>query len=40
MFCPKCGGQTLQSVSPKELRCGCGFHFFQNVATAVMVALC
>ncbi|AMQ41843.1 DNA mismatch repair protein MutT [Aeromonas veronii] len=40
MFCPKCGGQTLQSVSPKEFRCGCGFHFFQNVATAVMVALC
>ncbi|WP_421301585.1 NUDIX domain-containing protein [Aeromonas veronii] len=40
MFCPKCGGQTLQIVSPKEFRCGCGFHFFQNVATAVMVALC
>ena len=40
MFCPKCGGQTLQSVSPKEFLCGCGFHFFQNVATAVMVALC
>ncbi|MBF3235420.1 NUDIX domain-containing protein [Aeromonas veronii] len=40
MFCPKCGGQTLQSVSQKEFRCGCGFHFFQNVATAVMVALC
>ena len=40
MFCPKCGGQPLQSVSPKEFRCGCGFHFFQNVATAVMVALC
>ncbi|MFB2890324.1 NUDIX domain-containing protein [Aeromonas veronii] len=40
MFCPKCGGQTLQSVSPKEFLCGCSFHFFQNVATAVMVALC
>lgn len=40
MFCPKCGGQTLLSVSQKEFRCGCGFHFFQNVATAVMVALC
>lgn len=40
MFCPKCGGQTLLSVSPKEFRCSCGFHFFQNVATAVMVALC
>ncbi|MEB8287017.1 NUDIX domain-containing protein [Aeromonas veronii] len=40
MFCPKCGGQTLLSVSPKEFRCSCGFHFFQNVAAAVMVALC
>ncbi|QXB30034.1 NUDIX domain-containing protein [Aeromonas sp. FDAARGOS 1405] len=40
MFCPKCGGQTLQSVNPKEFCCDCGFHFFQNVATAVMVALC
>ncbi len=40
MSCPKCGGQTLHSVSPKEFRCGCGFHFFQNVATAVMVAFC
>jgi NADH pyrophosphatase NudC (nudix superfamily) len=40
MFCPKCGGQTLQSVSQKECRCDCGFHFFQNVAAAVMVALC
>lgn len=40
MFCPKCGGQTLLSVSPKEFRCSCGFQFFQNVAAAVMVALC
>ncbi|MGL4250745.1 MAG: NUDIX hydrolase [Aeromonas sp.] len=40
MFCPKCGAQTLLSTSEKEYRCGCGFHFFQNVAAAVMVAFC
>ncbi|MGL4914660.1 MAG: NUDIX hydrolase [Aeromonas allosaccharophila] len=40
MFCPKCGDQTLLSISHKECRCDCGFHFFQNVAAAVMVALC
>ena len=40
MFCPKCGCQTLLSVSQKECRCDCGFHFFQNVAAAVMVAIC
>ena len=40
MFCPKCGGQTLLSISHKECRCDCGFHFFQNVAAAVMVAIC
>ena len=40
MFCPKCGGKTLLIVSQKECRCDCGFHFFQNVAAAVMVAIC
>ena len=40
MFCPKCGGKTLLIVSQKECHCDCGFHFFQNVAAAVMVAIC
>ncbi|MFM4911128.1 NUDIX domain-containing protein [Aeromonas dhakensis] len=40
MFCPRCGSGTLQQRSEKEFACGCGFHYFQNVASAVMVALC
>ncbi|MFQ2223884.1 NUDIX hydrolase [Aeromonas enteropelogenes] len=40
MFCPQCGKETLLAKSNKEFRCDCGFHFFQNVAAAVMVALC
>ncbi|MGL4357064.1 MAG: NUDIX hydrolase [Aeromonas popoffii] len=40
MFCPRCGIKSLQKCSEKEFVCGCGFHYFQNVASAVMVALC
>ncbi len=40
MFCPRCGSGSLQQRSEKEFACGCGFHYFQNVASAVMVALC
>ncbi|KFN17556.1 NUDIX hydrolase [Aeromonas bestiarum] len=40
MYCPRCGVKSLQKRSEKEFACGCGFHFFQNVASAVMVALC
>ncbi|TMX09090.1 NUDIX domain-containing protein [Aeromonas salmonicida subsp. achromogenes] len=40
MFCPRCGIESLQKRSEKEFACGCGFHYFQNVASAVMVALC
>lgn len=39
-FCPSCGHPSLQRLDDKELRCPCGFHYFQNVAAAVMVALC
>lgn len=40
MFCPRCGIESLQKRSEKEFACDCGFHYFQNVASAVMVALC
>lgn len=40
LHCPSCGHATLARLSEQELRCHCGFHYFHNVASAVMVALC
>ena len=40
-FCPTCGKSALKAVSNKQFVCdACQFTFFQNVASAVMVALC
>ncbi|WED29549.1 NUDIX domain-containing protein [Vibrio sp. DW001] len=42
-FCPKCGSKSLiiQYVPTKLYTCSeCSFALFQNVATAVMVAIC
>ena len=40
-FCPVCGEAALETVSNKQFVCdACQFTFFQNVASAVMVALC
>ncbi|PWI33251.1 nucleotide pyrophosphohydrolase [Vibrio albus] len=39
--CPTCGHPTLEAVSDKQFVCTeCQFTFFQNVAAAVMVAIC
>lgn len=42
-YCPKCGDQSLlvQDYPVKEYSCSeCSFNLFQNVAAAVMVAIC
>lgn len=40
LHCPSCAQPTLALIGTHELRCPCGFHYFHNVAAAVMVALC
>lgn len=39
MFCPQCGKPGLSRLQAHEYRCACGFHYFQNVASAVAVML-
>lgn len=42
-YCPKCGDKSLlvQGYPVKEYACSvCSFNLFQNVAAAVMVAIC
>jgi len=38
--CPRCGAEGLDWPSRKQIRCrACGFHFFLNVASAVVAIL-
>jgi NAD+ diphosphatase len=35
-FCPRCGAETLDKISSKELRCtSCQWHYYFNAGTAV-----